>query len=215
MKSVLIVGAGRFGRHMAQKLSELGHQVMVVDGDEERVRLALPYATRGLIGDTTSPEFMKTLGVNDYDLCVVAIGDDFQSSLETTLLLEELGARKVVSRAARGIHAKFLRRNGADEVVYPEKELAEWCAIRYSSDHIFDYIKLDDDNSIFEIDVPESWVGKTLSELNIRKKYKMNVVGYRRNGQLSMDIDPYITLESDTRLFVTGTTKTLRRVFKD
>lgn len=200
---------------MAQKLSELGHQVMVVDGDEERVRLALPYATRGLIGDTTSPEFMKTLGVNDYDLCVVAIGDDFQSSLETTLLLEELGARKVVSRAARGIHAKFLRRNGADEVVYPEKELAEWCAIRYSSDHIFDYIKLDDDNSIFEIDVPESWVGKTLSELNIRKKYKMNVVGYRRNGQLSMDIDPYITLESDTRLFVTGTTKTLRRVFKD
>ena len=129
MKSVLIVGAGRFGRHMAQKLNQLGHQVMIVDGDEERVRVALPYATRGLIGDTTSPEFMKTLGVNDYDLCVVAIGDDFQSSLETTLLLKELGAKKVVSRAARGIHAKFLLRNGADEVVYPEKELAEWSAI--------------------------------------------------------------------------------------
>lgn len=101
MKSVLIVGAGRFGRHMAQKLNQLGHQVMIVDGDEERVRVALPYATRGLIGDTTSPEFMKTLGVNDYDLCVVAIGDDFQSSLETTLLLKELGAKKVVSKIGR------------------------------------------------------------------------------------------------------------------
>lgn len=215
MKSVLIVGAGRFGRHMAQKLNQLGHQVMIVDGDEERVRVVLPYATRGLIGDTTSPEFMKTLGVNDYDLCVVAIGDDFQSSLETTLLLKELGAKKVVSRAARGIHAKFLLRNGADEVVYPEKELAEWSAIRYISDHIFDYIKLDDENSIFEIDVPKAWLYKTLSDLNIRRKYKMNVVGYRKNGQLSMDVDPYITLEEDVRLFVTGTPKTIQKLFKD
>ena len=203
MKSVLIVGAGRFGRHMAQKLNQLGHQVMIVDGDEERVRVALPYATRGLIGDTTSPEFMKTLGVND------------QSSLETTLLLKELGAKKVVSRAARGIHAKFLLRNGADEVVYPEKELAEWSAIRYISDHIFDYIKLDDENSIFEIDVPKAWLYKTLSDLNIRRKYKMNVVGYRKNGQLSMDVDPYITLEEDVRLFVTGTPKTIQKLFKD
>ncbi|SEM42455.1 trk system potassium uptake protein TrkA [Ligilactobacillus sp. WC1T17] len=215
MKSVLIVGVGRFGRHMAEKLNELGHQVMVVDSDEQRVKQALPYASRGLIGDTTSPDFMGSLGINDYDLCVVAIGDDFQSSLETTLLLKELGAKKVVARAARGVHAKFLLRNGADEVVYPEKELAQWSAIRYSSDHIFDYIKIDDDNSVFEIDIPQKWLGKSLTQLDIRHKYQMNVIGIRTQGHLTLDVDPNVKLHADLRLLVTGTTQTLKKIFHE
>ena len=123
MKSVLLIGLGRFGRHIASKLNKLGHQVMAVDSDEERVQAVLPYVTNAQIGDSTSWEFLDSLGVRNYDACIVAIGDDFQNSLETASLLKELGARKVIARAATGVQEKFLLRNGADEVVYPEKQL--------------------------------------------------------------------------------------------
>ena len=115
MKSVLLVGLGRFGRHVAMKLDELHHQVMVVDKEESRVNAALPYVMNAQIGDSTDEDFMASLGVRNFDICIVAIGDNFQSSLETTSLLKELGARKVISRAARDVHAKFLLKNGADE----------------------------------------------------------------------------------------------------
>lgn len=154
MKSVLLIGLGRFGRHMAQKLRDLGHEVLAVDKDEERVNAALAYVTNAQIGDSTNPQFIGSLGVRNFDLCVVAIGDSFQSSLETTALLKEYGAPFVLSRATRDVHAKFLLRNGADEIVYPEKQMANWAAVRYSSDHIFDYIELARDYSIFETAVP-------------------------------------------------------------
>ena len=129
MKSVLLVGLGRFGRHIAIKLHELHHQVMAIDQKEERVEAVLPYVTNAQIGDSKNHSFMASLGVRNFDVCIVAIGDDFQSSLETTALLKELGAKQVVARAARDVHAKFLLRNGADEVVYPEKQMAKWTAI--------------------------------------------------------------------------------------
>ena len=151
MKSVLLIGLGRFGRHIASKLNKLGHQVMAVDSDEERVQAVLPYVTNAQIGDSTSWEFLDSLGVRNYDACIVAIGDDFQNSLETASLLKELGARKVIARAATGVQEKFLLRNGADEVVYPEKQLASWIAVRCTSDHILDYIELDKEYSIFEL----------------------------------------------------------------
>ena len=138
MKTVLLIGLGRFGRHIAMKMNELHHQVMAVDKNEERVEALLPYVTNAQIGDSTNEEFLKSLGVRNFDLCIVTIGSDFQSSLETTSLLKELGAKLVVSRASRDIHAKFLLRNGADEVLYPERQLASWAAIRYTSDHIAD-----------------------------------------------------------------------------
>ena len=152
MKSVLLIGLGRFGRHIAEQLNELDHEVMAVDIDEERVNAVLPYVTNAQIGDSTNEDFLRTLGVNDYDVCVVAIGDNFQSSLETTSLLKDLGAKYVVSRAARDVHAKFLLRNGADEIVYPEKQLAKWSAIKFTSEHIFDYIELDSEYAVFEVD---------------------------------------------------------------
>ena len=150
MKSVLLIGLGRFGQHVARKLYELDHQVMAVDLDEERVEATLPYVTNAQIGDSTNEDFLMSLGVGNFDLCIVAIGDDFQSSLETTSLLKELGAKLVVSRAARDVHAKFLLRNGADHIVYPTKQVAQWTAIRYTSDHIFNYVELDEDNAIVE-----------------------------------------------------------------
>ena len=143
MKSILLIGMGRFGKHIAMNLNQLGHQVMVVDKVEERIEDILPYVTSAQIGDSTNVGFLESLGIANFDVCIVAIGNNFQSSLETTSLLKELGAKLVVSRAARDVQAKFLLRNGADEVVYPEKQLAKWTAIRYSADHILDYIELD------------------------------------------------------------------------
>ena len=168
MKTILLIGLGRFGRHIARKLNELNHQVMAVDQNEERVNAVLPYVTNAQIGNSTSEEFLSSLGVRNFDVCIVAIGDNFQSSLETTSLLKELGAPKVVARAARNVQAKFLLRNGADEVVYPEKQMAIWTAIRFSSDHIADYVSLGDDHAIFEVTVPEGWVGKSIGQLDIR-----------------------------------------------
>ena len=190
MKSILLIGLGRFGRHIAMKLDELHHQVMAVDKEEQRVEAVLPFVTSAQIGDATNEDFLCSLGVRNFDVCIVAIGDNFQNSLETTSLLKEFGAKMVVSRAARDVHAKFLLRNGADEVVYPERQLADWTAIRYSADHILDYIELDEEHAIFEISVPNGWVGKTIGQLDIRKKYDINIMALKHNGVMNLRISP-------------------------
>ena len=184
MKSILLIGLGRFGKHIAMELHSLGHQVMAVDHNEVRVNEALPFLTSAQIGDSTSEDFLSSLGVRNFDVCIVAIGTDFQSSLETTSLLKELGARLVVSRAARDVHAKFLLRNGADDVVYPERETASWAAVRYSSDHIFDYIQLTPDHAIYETAVPPAWVGKTIGQLGVRQRHNINILAAKRGEEL-------------------------------
>ncbi|MDE6881540.1 MAG: TrkA family potassium uptake protein [Lachnospiraceae bacterium] len=213
MKSILLVGLGRFGWHIAEKLNALNHQVMAVDRREGRVDAILPFVTNAQIGDSTNPDFLTSLGIRNFDFCIVAIGDDFQSSLETTSLLKELGAKLVVSRAASDVHAKFLLRNGADEIIYPEKQLADWVAIRYSADHIFDYIELDDDHAIFEVQVPQDWIGKTIGELDVRKKYGINIMGLKENGRMNLTITPDIGITARQTILVLGTMKQIQRVF--
>lgn len=213
MKSILLIGLGRFGRHIAIKLDELNHQVMAVDNNESRVEAVLPYVRNVQIGDATNEDFIRSLGVRNFDVCIVAIGDNFQSSLETTSLLKELGAKMVVSRAARDVHAKFLLRNGADEVVYPEKQLASWTAIRYSADHIFDYVELDEEHGIFEISIPDAWIGKTVGELDIRKKYNVNIMALRCNGVLDMNIASETLLGDDQTMLVLGNIKNIQKQF--
>ena len=213
MKSILLIGLGRFGKHIAMKLHELNHEVMAIDRQEERVESILPYVTHAQIGDSMNEDFLKSLGVCNYDVCIVAIGNNFPSSLETTSLLKELGAKMVVSRAARDVQAKFLLRNGADEIVYPEKQLATWTAIRYSSDHIFDYIELDDDNAIFEIAVPAAWIGRTVGEINIRKKYNINIMALKRNGKLELTITPDTCFTQDAAMLVLGKNKDIQKCF--
>ena len=213
MKSILLIGLGRFGRHIAIKLDELNHQVMAVDNNESRVEAVLPYVRNAQIGDATNEDFISSLGVSNFDVCIVAIGDNFQSSLETTSLLKELGAKMVVSRAARDVHAKFLLRNGADEVVYPEKQLASWTAIRYSADHIFDYVELDEEHGIFEISIPDAWIGKTVGELDIRKKYNVNIMALRCNGVLDMNIASETLLGDDQTMLVLGNIKNIQKQF--
>ena len=213
MKSILLVGLGRFGRHIAEKLFDLDHQVMAVDRKEERVDSILPFVTNAQIGDSTNPDFLVSLGIRNFDLCIVAIGDDFQSSLETTSLLKELGAKVVVSRAASDVHAKFLLKNGADEIVYPERQLAMWTAIRYSADHIFDYIELDDEHGIYEVPVPEDWAGKTIGDLDIRKRYNVNVMALKEEEVLNLTITPDTEVTASQTLLVLGTMKQIQKVF--
>ena len=214
MKSVLLIGLGRFGQHVARKLHELDHQVMAVDTNEERVEAALPYVTNAQIGDSTNEDFLMSLGVGNFDLCIVAIGDDFQSSLETTSLLKELGAKLVVSRAARDVHAKFLLRNGADHIVYPTKQVAQWTAIRYTSDHIFNYVELDEDNAIVEVSVPDEWVGKTVGNLDIRRRSGVNVLGIKREGRpLDIAVSSNTVLTRDENLLVMGSNKAIQKCF--
>lgn len=212
-KSILLIGLGRFGRHIAIKLNELGHEIMAVDHDEEKVNEIMPFVTNGQIGDSTNENFLKSLGVDNYDVCIVAIAGDFQSSLETTSLLKELGAKKVVSRAERDGQAKFLLRNGADEIVYPEKQLAYWMAIRYSSDHILDYIEIDESCSIFEVSVPKEWLGKSILEIDIRKKYKVNIIAIKENGKINATFASDTVLTEEKTLLVLGEYKALKKCF--
>ncbi|MCI6017369.1 MAG: TrkA family potassium uptake protein [Clostridiales bacterium] len=213
MKSILLIGMGRFGKHIAFQLNQLGHQVMAVDHNEDRVNEILPFVTNAQIGDSTNEDFLNSLGVNNYDVCIVAIGSDFQSSLETTSLLKELGAKTVVSRAARDVHAKFLLRNGADEVVYPEKQIAKWAAIRYSADHILDYVELDDTHAIFEVTVPKAWVGKSIGQIDIRKKYNINIMAVKKDGQMNLAVTPDTFLTADKTMLVLGEYKAIQKCF--
>ena len=214
MKTVLLIGVGRFGRHVAIQLSKLGHQVMAVDIDEERINEIVPFVTGAQIGDSTNEAFLRSLGVNNFDVCMVAISGDFQSSLETTSLLKELGASCVIARAERDVQEKFLLRNGADHVVYPEKEMAKWAAIRYTGDHILDYIELDENHAIFEVTVPESWLGKTVGVLDVRKKHGVNILGIKRGGVTDFTITPDTLLTDNITLLVLGEYGTLRKCFR-
>ena len=213
MKSILLIGIGRFGKHIAMDLHRLNHQVMVVDDNEERINELLPYVTNAQIGDSTNRDFLESLGVNNFDVCFVAIGKDFQSSLETTCTLKELGAKLVVSRAASDVHAKFLLRNGADEVIYPEKQIAQWASIRYSSDHILDYIELDESHAIFEVSVPKAWVGKSILQLDVRRKYDINIMGIKQGGRMNVSVSPDTLLTEDITLLVLGEYKALQKCF--
>ncbi len=213
MKSVLIIGLGRFGRHTAKKLYELRHDVMAIDKDDALVDVVLPYVTNAQIGDATNEEFLSSLGVRNFDVCIVAIGDDFQSSLEITSLLKELGAQKVISRAARDVQAKFLLQNGADQVVYPEKQLANWTAIKHSGDHIVDFIDIDDSHAIFEVEVPKSWDGKTLEELDIRHKYNLNIMAFKHGRTMTVNIDSNTRFSEGDIILVIGEIKDVQQCF--
>ena len=213
MKSILLIGLGRFGRHIAIKLDELHHQVMAVDKEDTRVDAVLPFVTNAQIGDATNEDFLSSLGVGNFDVCIVAIGDNFQNSLEVTSLLKELGARMVVSRASRDVHAKFLLRNGADEIVYPERQLADWVATRYSADHILDYIELDEEHAIFEISIPEEWIGKTIGQLDIRKKYNVNIMALKTNDIMNLKISSDTQLLKGSTMLVLGETKHIQKCF--
>lgn len=214
MKNILLIGLGHFGKHIAMELDQLGHEIMAVDENEEKVNDVLPYVTNAQIGDSTDSDFLESLGIRNFDVCIVTMSGNFQNSLETTSLLKELGAEFVVSAAKRDVQEKFLLRNGADKVVYPEKQMAKWTAIRYTSDHILDYIEVDDSYAIFEVQVPDNWIGKSIGRIDIRKKYNINILALKEYGKLNMAITPDTVLSSNITLLVLGDYKSLQKCFK-
>ena len=214
MKSILIIGLGRFGRHMAKKFSEHNNDVMAIDINEERINNVLSVVTNALIGDATNEQFMETIGVRDFDLCVVAIGDNFQSSLETTALLKDLGAKFVLARASRDVHAKFLLRNGADDVIYTEKETAERLAVKYGSDNIFNYIELNDEYSIYEIAVPSSWLNKSILKVNVRSKYGISILATKQGNNIYPLPKPEHVFTDSESLMILGKNEDVSRFIK-
>ena len=214
MKSILIIGLGRFGRHMAKKFSEQNNDVMAIDINEERINNVLSVVTNALIGDATNEQFMETIGVRDFDLCVVAIGDNFQSSLETTALLKDLGAKFVLARASRDVHAKFLLRNGADDVIYTEKETAERLAVKYGSDNIFNYIELNDEYSIYEIAVPSSWLNKSILKVNVRSKYGISILATKQGNNIYPLPKPEHVFTDSESLMILGKNEDVSRCIK-
>ena len=190
MKSILIIGMGRFGHHLAKDFLENGHDVMIIDENEEKVEDMVPYATSTKIGDCTKEEVLKSLGIKNFDVVFVCIGTNFQSSLEITSLVKELGAKRVISKATRDIQAKFLLRNGADEVIYPEKDIARKWAERYSLDNIFDYFNLPGDIGVYEMNPLKEWIGKSIRESNIAAKHKITILGVKKQGDEEMSMLP-------------------------
>lgn len=214
MKSILIIGMGRFGRHLCKNLSQLGNQVMIVDEKEENLEEMLPYVVSAKIGDCTNENVLKSLGISNFDLCFVCIGTNFQSSLEITSLVKELGGRHVVSKANRDIHAKFLLRNGADEVIYPDRDIAEKLAVRYSANHVFDYIELTEEYSIYEIPPLSEWTGKTIKELDIRNRYGIHILGTKVNGKAKLMPGASYVICQEEHLMVIGKKEDVDRILK-
>lgn len=213
MKNILLIGLGRFGKHIAMQLNEMGHEIMAVDINEERVNKILPFVTNAQIGDSTDASFLESLGIGNFDICFVTIGGSFQNSLETTSLLKELGARLVISRAERDVQEKFLLRNGADRVVYPEKQVAKWASIRYADDHILDYMEVDASHAIFEVEVPDEWIGRSVGELDIRRRYNINILAVKKEREVSVAISVDTVLEADSTLLVLGDYKAIQKFF--
>ena len=212
MKNILLIGMGRFGRYTAKKLNEFGHDVMAVDKNEDRINKVMEDVTSARIGDATNKDFLVTLGIKDFDLCIVAVGDAFLEALEITSLLDELGAEKVIARATSATMEKFLLRNGADAVVFPERQMANWTAIRFSSDHIENYIEVSDGYSIFEVKTPAQWDQKRIDEIDVRRKYGISILGIR-NGKMNMNPSYDFTLHKEDTMLVLGKNEELQRVF--
>lgn len=204
MKSFLVVGLGRFGRHLTNKLIELGDEVMVVDQQEERVAQMASVATAACVGDCQDEQVLKSLGVRNFDVCFVCVSDDFQTSLEVTATLKDLGAKCVVARADRERQIKFLKKIGADYVIHTEMDMAYRIATRFSARNVFDYIELTPQYAIFEIETPKTWEERTVAEIDVRRRYKVNILGVKTGGQIVPMLNAEYRFQPDAHLIIAG-----------
>lgn len=214
MKSFLVIGLGRFGSYLSIKLASLKNEVMVVDKNEESVKEVAQYVNNCSIVDCTDETVLKEVGVRDFDYVFVCIGDDFKSSLEITSMAKELGAQNVISMASDDMHAKFLLKNGADKVVYPEKNLAEKLAVKFSADTAFDYIELTEEYFISEIKVPDIWVDKSIRDANIRAKHNLNILATKINEKVFPMPGADYVFKGDEHLIVMGKNTDVQKFIK-
>lgn len=214
MKSFLLIGMGKFGSCMCKSLVEHDCEVMIVDADEEKVAPLSDIATSTRIADCRKREVLESFDVAGFDACFVCIGEDFQSSLEVTDHLKELGAKRVVSMASSEIQAKFLLRNGADSIVFPERDTAQRIAVSTADDRIFEYFGLASGSSLYEIAPPKRWLGKTIVEVNVRVRFGVNIAAVcRKNGSIDVPSGEYVFRE-DERLWVLGKDADVERLLK-
>lgn len=214
MKSILIIGMGKFGHHLCDNLLDLKNDVMVVDQREDRVSDLIYKVTNVQIGDCTDPQVVKSIGVGNFDIVFVCIGANFQNSLEVTNLVKEMGAKYVVSKANRDVHEKFLLKNGADEVIYPDRDIAVKIACRFSVNNVFDYIELDDEYSIYEIPPMKEWIGHTIQELNFRQTYDISVLGIKQGEKTNIAPAADYEFQEMDHLIVLGTAGSVRKILK-
>lgn len=214
MKSVLIIGLGKFGMHMAEKFIEQGHEVMAIDCVEARADGAADFIQNIIIGDARDERFMKGIGVGDFDLAVIAIGDQFQTTLEITVVLKDLGCKYIIARASSDVHKKLLLRNGADYVSYAEREVAERLAIRYAADNVFDFIELTPEIGIYEIAIPRIWQGKSIIDLNIRNTYKVSILAIKANGKIYPLPDAHYVFRENDNIMVMGSLEDIEKINK-
>lgn len=207
MISVLLIGMGKFGKTLGNQLLAMGDEVMIVDKNEDIVNSLASRYTNALIADCMSIDNLATLEVAAFDACVVAIGEDFQASLEITSNLKDFGAKRVISRATTEIQRKFLLRMGADEVIYPDMDIAQRLAVRLNSSNVINYIDLDAEYSIFEIAVPRKWVKKTVLEVNPRKRFGMNILTIKNAGKVLTAFDGDYVFQEGDQVLVFGNTE--------
>ncbi|MCI6740546.1 MAG: TrkA family potassium uptake protein [Bacteroidales bacterium] len=204
MKSFLIIGLGSFGRHLAIKLTELGNEVMVIDKDEEKVDDLVDLVTAAKVGDCQDEEVLRALGVRNFDVCFVCVRDDFQTSLEVTCSLKELGAQYVVAHAERERQMKFLKMIGADEVIHSELDMAARAAVRFSARGAFEYVELIPEYAVVEIAVPPEWVGQTVAQVGVRQKYNLNIIGFKNGGRVQPMTQPNHLFSEGEHLIIAG-----------
>ena len=209
----LVIGLGRFGTSLALKLMDSGGEVMVIDSDEEAVNRIASHVTQAKIGDCMDEEVLRSLDPSGFDFCFVCISENFQSSLEITSLLKELGAPVVVSKADKDLHARLLLKIGADEVVFPERDMAARTAMRFSVNGALEYIELAPGYAIFELDVPDHWADQTLIDLDIRKRWNVNVIGRKEDGAI-LPIDAGFRFKADTHILVAGRPDDVSKMMK-
>ena len=211
-KTFLIIGMGTFGHHLCRELAKQNCEIMVVDAVAEAVEDVLNLVVSAKVGDCTNAEVLRSFGVADFDACFECVSSDFKNSLQITSLLKELGARKVICKANDDIHKKFLLRNGADQVIYPEKEAATSLAVSESSDDIFDCIPLTADYSIYELKVPDRWVGKSIAELSVRKEYRLNILALLTETGIQPMPEASHVFREEEHLMVMGLVEDVRRL---
>ena len=204
MKSVLIIGMGRMGRHLAKRMHQLGNEVMIVDNNPAIIEALSDRFTDSSICDCTNESVIASLGVDNFDICFVTIGEDFQASLVVTSLLKKHGARRIVAKTNQDIQAELLRTIGADEIVYPEVDIAEKLAVRYNAKNIFDFVPLTDEYSIYELPILPAWVGNTLMELNIRRKYQINIIAVKNDTSFDANLGADYCFRHGDHIIVIG-----------
>lgn len=205
MDSFLIAGAGRFGSSLALELSSLGHDVLVVDKNEERIAAIADHVTHAVIGDAKDENVVRSLGVRNFDVAVVALASNIEDSVLITLMLKEQGVKKVVAKAKSMLHMKVLERIGADVTVFPERDMGKRLAQRLSATNIIDFIELSDEHSIVETEAPREWFGKSLGELNIRGQYGLNIIAARDKYAVNLIVSPtaeYVIKDGDVLIVI-------------